>query len=86
MSKVTKLAEECGITSGKVEKFAAHLYQDGYRAKIRNDDIAALRDHFAGLAMQGLLAADKRRQLDEKGVCLIAYSQADAMLKEREKE
>ena len=45
----------------------------------------SLRDHFAGLAMQGLLAADKRRQLDEKGVCLIAYSQADKMLMERSK-
>jgi hypothetical protein len=81
MSKVTKLAEECGITSGNVEKFAAHLYEDGYRAKIRNDDIAALRDHFAGLAMQGVLAMDD--DIDYKYISSVAYIMADAMLEER---
>lgn len=84
MSKVTKLAEECGITSGNVEKFAAHLYQDGYCAKIRNDDIAALRDHFAGLAMQGILTTmmgDVKADIIAK----MSYVLADAMLKERRK-
>jgi hypothetical protein len=57
--------------------------REGLREDLREE--VSLRDHFASLAMQGLLAADKRRQLGEKGVCLIAYSQADAMLAEREK-
>ena len=57
--------------------------REGLREDLREE--ISLRDHFAGLAMQGLLAADKRRQLDEKGVCLIAYSQADKMLMERSK-
>lgn len=96
MSKVTKLAEECGITSGNVEKFAAHLYHDGYSAKIRNDDIAALRDHFAGLAMQTLYSSNVEweptgAERTAKCEALIkelvhdAYQMADAMLAERGK-
>ena len=81
MSKVTKLAEECGITSGNVEKFAAHLYQDGYCAKIRNDDIAALRDHFAGLAMQVLLVD----ATSMNNAASNSYDMADLMLAERER-
>ena len=45
-----------------------------------------LRDHFAGLAMQGFIAADESLNLDEGVISHNAYSQADAMLKEREKE
>ena len=72
---ITKLKEE-------LESKYHEGYMDGKAFKDRH---ITIRDHFAGLAMQGLLAADKRRQLDEKGVCLFAYSQADAMLAEREK-
>ena len=46
----------------------------------------ALRDHFAGLAMQGLLSSDKDAKWAEDDIALIAYGQADAMLKRREKE
>ena len=40
-----------------------------------------LRDHFAGLAMQGLIASG----WDNERVGNLAYNMADAMLKEREK-
>lgn len=46
----------------------------------------SLRDHFAGLAMQGLLSSDINTKWDEDDVALIAYGQADAMLKRKEKE
>ena len=42
----------------------------------------ALRDHFAGLAMQGLLVSMKFKSGD---LCLTAYAFADLMLAEREK-
>lgn len=43
----------------------------------------SLRDHFAGLAMQGLLSANSIK--DHHLVSVIAYEQADAMLAERNK-
>ena len=42
----------------------------------------SLRDHFAGLAMQGLLVSMKFKSAD---LCLMAYTFADVMLAEREK-
>jgi hypothetical protein len=44
-----------------------------------------LRDHFAGLAMQGLIVADRERDWDIKLNADDAYKQADEMLAEREK-
>ncbi len=44
-----------------------------------------LRDWFAGLAMQGLLASDSEFGMSVEDVSSNAYEQADAMLKEREK-
>jgi uncharacterized protein YfaT (DUF1175 family) len=44
-----------------------------------------LRDHFAGLAMQGLLAADPDTRWDDYDCAKYAYAQADAMLAERER-
>jgi len=46
----------------------------------------ALRDHFAGLAMQGLMAADVRVVWDNESIADLAYDQADAMLERREKK
>lgn len=46
----------------------------------------SLRDHFAGLAMQGLLSSDVSAKWGEDDIALIAYGQADAMLAEREKK
>ena len=45
-----------------------------------------LRDHFAGLAMQGLIAADVRVVWDNESIADLAYDQADAMLAERERK
>jgi hypothetical protein len=49
-----------------------------------------LRDHFAGLAMQGLLATGADYEDDIRGsgwdwVAAASYNMADAMLKERAK-
>jgi hypothetical protein len=44
-----------------------------------------IRDHFAGLAMQGLLSADPENKWDDEDCAEFAYQQADAMLKERSK-
>ena len=87
MSRVTELAEKYGITSnrnGNIEMFAGQLYSDGYNN--RKLDNAALRDHFAGLAMQGLIAADVRVVWDNESIADLAYDQADAMLERREKK
>ena len=46
----------------------------------------SLRDHFAGLAMQGLMAADVRVVWDNESIADLAYDQADAMLERREKK
>lgn len=43
-----------------------------------------LRDHFAGLAMQGLLSSDPHQRWADKDCAKFAYQQADAMLKERQ--
>ena len=97
MSKERELLEKIAVqlpvfdlekASALVDEIQKLLAQPEYLREDLREDIRegiSLRDHFAGLAMQGLLAADKRRQLDEKGVCLIAYSQADKMLMERSK-
>ena len=45
----------------------------------------ALRDHFAGLAMQGLIAADVRVVWDNESIADLAYDQADAMLERKDK-
>ena len=44
-----------------------------------------IRDHFAGLAMQGLLSADPENRWGDEDCAWLAYQQADAMLKERSK-
>lgn len=42
-----------------------------------------MRDHYAGLAMQGLLTAEVVGEYSNEHVADIAYLIADAMLKER---
>jgi hypothetical protein len=44
-----------------------------------------MRDHYAGLAMQGLLTAEIVGDYSNDHVAEIAYVIADAMLKERNK-
>lgn len=44
-----------------------------------------LRDYFAAKALQGMLAASTRQQIDEHMLARDAYKVADAMLLERAK-
>ncbi len=69
-------AIETGLTPNIID--CSQGYHDG-----RN----ALRDHFAGLAMQGMIAADPDICIMDGELALAhrAYQQADAMLLERDK-
>lgn len=44
-----------------------------------------IRDHFAGLAMQGLLTTDDGNNWGIYDIADVAYQQADAMIAERNK-
>jgi len=44
----------------------------------------SLRDHFAGLAMQGFMLADPESSWSYEECAKYAYKQADAMLEERD--
>ena len=48
-----------------------------------NGELSRLRDHFAGLAMQGLLSSPKLGDVSYAAVSEDAYIIADAMLKQR---
>jgi hypothetical protein len=65
-----------GITGG------GGMSKEQLREDIREG--ISLRDHFAGLAMQGFLAADYN-DWDYEKFALTSYEQADAMLAERAK-
>ena len=45
----------------------------------------SLRDWFAGMALQGIMAAPKRISVDCIDIAIDAYKLADAMIKEKEK-
>jgi hypothetical protein len=66
--------------------------QEELQAEIREllaqpEQETKLRDHFAGLAMQGLLAADAdRERWNARDYANSAYEQADAMIKARKGE
>ncbi len=59
----------------------------GINADVTNDmhNGMTLRDWFAGMALQGLLAGDSEQSISNETAAKIAYDQADAMLKERER-
>lgn len=63
-------------------------YRQGVEDAKREDlrEGITLRDHFAGLAMQGLLSSDINTKWDEDDIALISYGQADAMLERREED
>ena len=44
-----------------------------------------MRDHFAGIAMQAIRASDIEDMVSAKDLAVLAYQDADAMLKERNK-
>jgi hypothetical protein len=85
MSKVKFLTEKYGITvlsNDNLELFVSEIYNDGYQA---GKDKSELRDHFAALAMQGLLAANPETRCAYADCAKWAYAQADAMIAERNK-
>ena len=43
-----------------------------------------LRDHFAGVALQGMLSNAQQQEYFDDNLAHLAYSLADAMMKERE--
>lgn len=48
-------------------------------------EMKALRDHFAGQAMSGILTTPMEGEIDPKVLASMAYEYADAMLAERSK-
>ena len=83
MSKRTEdLAFKYNI-SGAVDElsmFVSEVYNDGYHdGKAFKDRHITLRDHFAGLAMQGMVATSNNMNT----IAQSAYDMADAMLKAR---
>ncbi len=70
----------------KLKEELESKYREGYMdGKAFKDRHITIRDHFAGLAMQAMIAADVREVYANGDVAEIAYKQADAMLAEREK-
>ena len=62
--------------------FVSEVYNDGYHAGKAFKERMNVRDKFASMAMQGLIA----NGWDPEAIAEYAYIQADAMLKAREKE
>jgi hypothetical protein len=70
----------------KLKEELESKYHEGYMDGKAFKDRLTIRDHFAGLAMQGLIAGGKgEKWWVEKDFAWNAYRQADAMLKERKK-
>ena len=67
--------------------FVSEVYNDGFsagsKAREASNNTNSLRDHFAGLAMQGLL---RGYSAAFKDAGKLSYHLADAMLKARELE
>jgi len=57
------------------------------RADIIQGELIGLtkREHFAGLAMQGILASDIKKEMSLKNIYEWSVKNADALLKELEK-
>ena len=85
------LAFKYNIVGGvdELSLFISEIYNDGYHDGKAFKDRHTMRDHFAGLAMQGLMtiyAEDFSRSVSDKDIAEWAYEQADAMLKAREEK
>ena len=89
MNNIKELTELYGVTAKTPDSlniFITEVYSHGYHdGKEFSSTPISLRDHFAGLAMQGLLASDINAKWDEDEIAMIAYGQADAMIAERGK-
>ena len=98
MNNIRNLAELYGVTAKTPDSlniFITEVYSHGYHdGKEVSSAPIALRDHFAGLAMQSLYLSNTKweatgEERDEESVALIkelacdAYHMADAMIAER---
>ena len=69
----------------KLKEELESKYHEGYMdGKAFKDRYITIRDHFAGLAMQGLVVSRPTWE-DTRRIALTSYEMADAMLAEREK-
>jgi len=72
----------------ELNRFVTEIYNEGYYAGKETQlakVIDPLRDHFAGLAMQGILTT-LSEEVNSDLVAQMAYNMAYAMLIEREKD
>ena len=97
MSKERDLLEHCRMYLSSLGMFYEHgklinnidellAQPESLREDLREDlrEGISLRDHFAGLAMQGLVVSRPTWE-DTRRIALTSYEMADAMLAEREK-
>lgn len=80
------MEENKKLSNPRMQEFDGIYASDAYKA---NSDHFTLRDHFAGLAMQGHMASEYgvAVQCDYREQKLLAeafYSMADAMLEQRQ--
>ena len=89
MNNIRNLAELYGVTAKTPDSlniFITEIYSHGYNdGKEFSSAPISLRDHFAGLAMQGLLSSTTGAYKRNDNIPVWAYQMADAMLAEREK-
>jgi hypothetical protein len=85
--KIEDLAFKYNInaTVDELSLFVSEVYNDGYHdGKAFKDRHITIRDHFAGLAMQGYLSGYYAGGDSHKAIAEESYELADAMLKARE--
>ena len=83
------LAFKYNIVGGvdELSLFISEIYNDGYHDGKAFKDRQTIRDHFAGLAMQGYLSTYPYDvQIDLDHTAQWSYDMADAMLKAREEK
>ena len=89
MNNIRNLVELYGVTAKTPDSlniFITEVYSHGYHdGKEFSSAPISLRDHFAGLAMQGLIGKDESRDTNYEEDAEHYYFIADSMLAEREK-
>ena len=78
---INSLQYDIAKLKGELESKYHEGYHDGKAFKDRH---LTIRDHFAGLAMQGVVVSRPTWE-DTRRIALTSYEQADAMVAEREK-
>jgi len=86
--RIEELANQYGIKThiDILELFANEVYGDGVKAGVDKEVGSVLRDHFAGLAMQGYLSGYYAGGDSNIAIAEDSYQMANAMLTAREVE